>query len=207
MTFGEKIKKSRVEAGLTQDELAVELSVSRSAIAKWESDRGMPDVTNLKAIAAALDVSVDYLINDEDILDLSAKKKVIDLTKYGDIGKLSLIKKLKIKERIVREEYPDAGILRLTLTKIKNSKYETIADLIIGWFALILCRLPLFGSQEMGKLLNSVAQQYFLVNRKNTQYFVLLTDKHIISKVSGTAITDKRFDIADQSFLVVGKVE
>ena len=58
MTFGEKLKEARKEAGLSQEQLAQELSVSRSAVAKWESDKGMPDVNNLKAISQLLDVSV-----------------------------------------------------------------------------------------------------------------------------------------------------
>jgi transcriptional regulator with XRE-family HTH domain len=69
MTFGEKLKKARIEAGYTQNELANKLTVSRAAIAKWESDRGMPDVTNLKAIAEALNVSIDYLLDDGSVLD------------------------------------------------------------------------------------------------------------------------------------------
>jgi transcriptional regulator with XRE-family HTH domain len=58
MTFGEKLKEARKEAGLSQEQLAQKLSVSRSAVAKWESDKGMPDVNNLKAISQLLDVSV-----------------------------------------------------------------------------------------------------------------------------------------------------
>ena len=64
MTFGEKLKKARLEAGYTQEELASMLTISRAAVAKWESDRGMPDVSNLKALAEALNVSVDFLLDD-----------------------------------------------------------------------------------------------------------------------------------------------
>lgn len=207
MTFGEKIKEARIEAGLTQEELAVMLSVSRAAIAKWESNRGMPDVTNLKAIANILNMSVDYLLNDGNALDLSVTKKAIDLTKYGDSGKLSRRKKIDIKERIVREEYPGAEILRLTVTKFKNSKAENIADSAIGWISLVFGDIPLFGTQEFGKALNSLDQQYYLVNEKSMQHFVLLTDEHMISRITGTNITEKKFDVGNQSFLVVGKVE
>jgi hypothetical protein len=66
--------------------------------------------------------------------------KAIDLTKYGDGKKLSRLKKVEIKEQIIRREYPDAEIIRLTVTKIKNSKRETITDEAIGWFALIAVR-------------------------------------------------------------------
>ena len=47
-TFGEKLKSARKEAGLTQEQLAVKLMVSRQAITKWETDKGMPDIENLK---------------------------------------------------------------------------------------------------------------------------------------------------------------
>jgi transcriptional regulator with XRE-family HTH domain len=207
MTFGEKLKKARVEAGYTQNELANKLMVSRAAIAKWESDRGMPDVTNLKAIAEALSVSIDYLLDDGSVLDFSVTSKAIELTKYGDSQKLSRLKKVEIKEQIIRKEYPDAEIIRLTVTGIKNSKRETIADEAIGWFALILGGIPLFGTQEFGKIANSFDQQYYLVNEEKAQYFVVLTDEQLISRTLTDRITDKKFEIGDRKFLVVGKVK
>jgi transcriptional regulator with XRE-family HTH domain len=207
MTFGEKLKKARMEAGYTQNELANKLTVSRAAIAKWETDRGMPDVANLKAIAEALSVSMDYLLDDGSVLDFSETKKPIDLTKYGDGKKLSRLKKVEIKEQIIREEYPDAEIIRLTLAGMKNSKRETIADQAIGWFALILGGIPLFGTQEFGKLANRFDEQYYLVGEEKAQYFVLLTDEQLISRTLTDRITDKKFEIGDKKFLVVGKVQ
>jgi transcriptional regulator with XRE-family HTH domain len=207
MTFGEKLKKARMEAGYTQNELANKLAVSRAAIAKWESDRGMPDVTNLKAIAEALSVSMDYLLDDGSTLDFSETKKPIDLAKYGDGKKLSRLKKAEIKEQIIREEYPDAEIIGLTVTGIKNSKAETIADAVIGTFVYILGGIPLYGTQEFGKMANCLDQQYFLVNEEKAQYFVLLTDEHLISRTITDRITDKKFEIGDKKFLVVSKVQ
>jgi transcriptional regulator with XRE-family HTH domain len=207
MTFGEKLKKARMEAGYTQNELANKLTVSRAAIAKWESDRGMPDVTNLKAIAEALSVSMDYLLDDGSTLDFSETKKPIDLAKYGDGKKLSRLKKAEIKEQIIREEYPDAEIIGLTVTGIKNSKAETIADAVIGTFVYILGGIPLYGTQEFGKMANCLDQQYFLVNEEKAQYFVLLTDEHLISRTITDRITDKKFEIGDKKFLVVSKVQ
>jgi transcriptional regulator with XRE-family HTH domain len=206
MTFGEKLKKARMEAGYTQNELATKLTVSRAAIAKWESDRGMPDVTNLKAIAEALSVSIDYLLDDGSSLDLSVTKKPIDLANYGDGKKLSRWKKLEIKEQIIREEYPDAELIRLTVTKIKNSKAETIADQFMGWFTLILGGIPLFGTLEFGKMANILDQQYYLVNEEKAQYFVLLTDEYLIARSLAERITDKKFEIGDKTFLTVGTV-
>lgn len=207
MTFEEKLKDARVNAGFTQAELADKLMVSRAAIAKWESDRGMPDVSNLKAMSEALGVSIDYLLDDGSELDLSITKKPIDLRKYGDEGKFSRIKKIGIKERIVRDEFPDAEIIRLTVTKIKDSKSEHIVDEAIGWFSLLLAGLPLFGTQELGKMAGEIGQQAFLINEANKQYFVVMTDEQMISRALVNRISDKKFEIGDKEFLVVGTVE
>lgn len=47
MTLGEKIRKARIESGLTQEQLSGKMMVSRQAITKWEADKGIPDVSNL----------------------------------------------------------------------------------------------------------------------------------------------------------------
>ena len=207
MTFGEKLKKARLEAGYTQEELASKLTISRAAVAKWESDRGMPDVSNLKALAEALNVSVDFLLDDGEPIDLSVTKKPIDLRKYGDHGKLSRLKKLGIKERIIREEYPDRQIIRLTVTKIHNSKSETVVHQVIGWTALLFGGIPLFDTQEMGKTINSLDEQYYLVNDDRKQFFVMLTDEFMVSRAMVNRIEGKKFRIEDREFKVMGEVE
>lgn len=54
MTLGEKLKLLRCGNEMTQEELAEKLSVSRSAVAKWESNTGIPEISNLKAISKML---------------------------------------------------------------------------------------------------------------------------------------------------------
>ena len=51
MEFNEKLQELRKQRGLTQEELAEKLYVSRTAISKWESGRGYPNIESLKAIA------------------------------------------------------------------------------------------------------------------------------------------------------------
>ena len=63
--IGELIAKKRAELSLSQEELAKRLCVSRSAVAKWETGKGTPDVENLKALAALFQVSVDELLGVE----------------------------------------------------------------------------------------------------------------------------------------------
>lgn len=79
MSLGTKLKEVRKKSGLSQEQLAEKLCVSRQAVTKWESDRGLPDVENLKAIAALFDVSVDYLIDDGTTLIGRNIKESIDL--------------------------------------------------------------------------------------------------------------------------------
>ncbi len=81
MTFGEKLQDSR-KAGLSQEQLAEKLSVSRSAVAKWENDIGMPDIDNIRAMAQLLDVSIDYLLDDGGRLEFEVMREPIDINSF-----------------------------------------------------------------------------------------------------------------------------
>ena len=59
MDFGEKLKALRTERGLTQEQLAARLYVSRTAVSKWETGGGSPNLDSLQAVARLFDVSVD----------------------------------------------------------------------------------------------------------------------------------------------------
>jgi len=67
MTFGEKLKKLRTDSGLTQDELAEKIYVTRTAISKWETDKGYPSIDSLKQLSNLFEISIDELISDSDI--------------------------------------------------------------------------------------------------------------------------------------------
>ena len=71
MTFGEKLKKIRTDRGLTQDELAEILYVSRTAVSKWESGRGFPNIESLKAISKYFSVTVDALLSSDELMTLA----------------------------------------------------------------------------------------------------------------------------------------
>ena len=67
MTFGEKLKKLRNDNQLTQDELAEKIFVTRTAISKWETDKGYPSIDSLKQLSNLFHISIDELISDTDI--------------------------------------------------------------------------------------------------------------------------------------------
>ncbi len=65
MRFQEKLISLRKANGLTQEQLAEKLNVSRQAVSRWESGDSAPDMYNLSAICRCFGVSSDYLINDD----------------------------------------------------------------------------------------------------------------------------------------------
>ena len=67
MEFGEKLQELRKKKGLTQEELAEFLFVSRTAVSKWESGRGYPNIESLKAIAKFFLVTVDELLSCNEV--------------------------------------------------------------------------------------------------------------------------------------------
>ena len=71
MEFHENLQALRKQRGLTQEELAAELFVSRTAISKWESGRGYPSIDSLKAISRFFGVSIDGLLSGEEVLSLA----------------------------------------------------------------------------------------------------------------------------------------
>ena len=64
MSFGNNLRMLRKEKGITQEELAEMLDVSRQAVSKWESDNGYPETDKLVALAKNLGVSLDYLMDN-----------------------------------------------------------------------------------------------------------------------------------------------
>ena len=74
MEFSEKLQELRKSRGLTQEELAQEIYVSRTAISKWESGRGYPSIDSLKAISAFFSVSVDDLLSGEKLIYIAEKE-------------------------------------------------------------------------------------------------------------------------------------
>ncbi len=65
MEFYEKLQRLRTERHLTQEQLATQLYVSRTAVSKWESGRGLPNLESLKAISRLFSVPIDTLLSDE----------------------------------------------------------------------------------------------------------------------------------------------
>lgn len=126
MTFGEKLKEARKESGLSQEQLSEKMSVSRSAIAKWETNKGMPDVNNLKVIAQLLNVSVDDLLDDEEKICFHEMKEAIHLDNYEKTGKCR-----DQRDAVCFEKNKDAKSIVALIRRKKMTKVERIIDFIV----------------------------------------------------------------------------
>lgn len=87
MDFGKILKEKRHQAGITQEELAKRLNVSRSAISNWEIGRNYPDIHTLVEISTSLGVSLDELLENstmtETMIDTTKEMAVNQKKKRG----------------------------------------------------------------------------------------------------------------------------
>lgn len=85
MEFNEKLQELRKNKGLTQEELADILYVSRTAISKWESGRGYPNIDSLKEISKFFEVSIDDLLSGEKLLSIAEKENKSNIRGMCDL--------------------------------------------------------------------------------------------------------------------------
>ena len=182
MTLGEKIREARRKCGLSQEQLAEKMSVSRSAIAKWETDKGLPDVGNLKILARLLSVSVDHLLDETEATDALTIREPYNLGAYG-----RGCKKVK-KDRLLREKFPDAKIYTL-FGRQELMRLEPFADDMPD------CRADARG------LMTNTDKSFYLVERGNRQFFVTVTDTFWEVRPLEPPLQGSSFRIDDWKFI------
>ena len=167
MTLGEKIRNARKYRGLSQERLSEKLCVSRSAIAKWETDKGMPDVENLKLLAQLLGVSLDSLLDDREEGNTTVFREAYQLAAYG-----RGCKKVK-KDRMMRQKFPDARICTL-LGRPKLMEEAMQLDSTLGF----LTSMPL-GSPQYVQSLRDMDRDFYIVEHRGEQIFVTVSDDYL----------------------------
>lgn len=183
MTFGEKLREARKAAGLSQEQFAEKMSVSRSAVAKWESDKGLPDVNNLKVMAQLLGVTIDYLLDDEEKLNLSETKEPIDLESFEKTGKAR-----DKKDAAVLAKFPNADAVYPLIRQKKMSKKEAILDFIVQPGVV----------QTLDYMNNS--DGYYLVEQGGRQYLVRVSKDFITTTELAQHVDTKKFTIDNNVF-------
>lgn len=190
MNLAEKIKENRKKAGLSQEQLAEKLCVSRQAVTKWESGRGIPDVENLKNISRLFNVSIDYLLDDGEVVSNSTIRESIDFSKY------KRTKKCRSKyTAVVKEKYPKADAIYSLVRRKKLSKFEWILDIIIA---------P--GVFDVVHSLEDVSA-YYLVEVDNKQLLVNVTKEFIESRELVNKFIAKKKVINNYCFTKINKID
>lgn len=182
MTLGEKIREARRKCGLSQEQLADKMSVSRSAIAKWETDKGLPDVGNLKLLARLLSTSLDRLLDDAEEADESVIREKYNLIAYGP-G----CKKVK-KDRVVRERFPNAKIYTL-LARQELTELKRFSDNVTDCHTTV------------DELIKDVNKSFYLIEIDGRQLFVTLTDSFIETRPLEQPLESNSFSIDGWNFI------
>lgn len=174
MTLGQKLKEIRKRFGLSQDSLAEIMNVSRQAITKWESDNGLPDVSNLQELSKVFNLTVDYLLDNDNSLPALSMKKELDKDKYEMNWKGYV--------QIIKDNYAEPWEVYSLLRSKNHSKLAWIvSDWIVG-----------AGAMETLDTLDDTTP-YFLVKKDGLKLLVNIHDYilEVIELPSNT--NDKKF--------------
>ena len=185
MTFGEKLKQARLDAGLSQEQLAEQLSVSRSAVAKWETDKGLPDIENLKGISRLLNVSIDSLLSGDESFSLQTTRTAIDLDAFQIVPPCR-----SKKDAAVMNAFPGADSVVPLIRKKKLSGVEHLLEWTV---------MPSFGLFEAVDQLNNT-DAYYLVEDSGGQFLVRVDKEFLTASRLARRITEKRFSIGNDRF-------
>lgn len=154
-----------------------------------ETDNGIPDVGNLKVIAQLLDVSIDYLLDDSEGMDVLVLREPYDLSAYGKGSKFTK------KNLVVRDKFPDGEIYAL-LAEQKLTRGEKVVDNLLG----ILTDAP-FGIPSLINSIKNTDKQFYLVEQDGRQFFVTVTDESIERRQLAKRLEGKKFELDDWNFV------
>lgn len=188
MTLGQKLKEIRKRFGLSQEQLAEIMNVSRQAITKWENDGGLPDVSNLQELSKVFGITVDYLLNDENQLPALSMRKEIDKEKYKN--------KLTMYSEVLKEYYPEPyEVYALTRTK-KLNFIELVLDIFIA---------PEIGPVSTADVFGDLSP-YYLIKKDNLKLLVNIKNyiMEVIELPSNT--NDRKFVYGKNKFINCGKI-
>ncbi len=145
MEFGEKLQGLRKQKGLTQEELAKALFVSRTAVSKWESGRGLPGIDSLKAMAEFFSVSVDRLLSGDELVAAAEsdgqqrRERMLDMV-FGllDCSAVALLFLPLFAQKSAGVIYQVPLVIRSDGEAYIAAGYYTLILLTVGWGAAVL---------------------------------------------------------------------
>lgn len=157
MEFHEKLQELRKSRNLTQEELAEELYVSRTAISKWESGRGYPSIDSLKAISGFFSISIDELLSADALVSIAEKENRSNIQRICDMlfGTVDLIGILLALLPLYSRQM-DNSVIAVNLWEFKPAN---------GWICII-CWLLIVAFVLLG-IVKIVLNHMYIDNGKN----------------------------------------
>jgi len=179
MEFNEKLQELRKRKGLTQEQLAESLYVSRTAVSKWESGRGYPNIDSLKRVAEFFSVTIDELLSGEDVPATAEEKTDSKENPFRDrmFGLLDLSAVLLLFLPFFGQESGSGirGVSLLSLTGtapyLRTAYFIIILGMIVSGILLLAlqCCRNKFPEQRKIKLsffLNTAGLFLFIISRQ-----------------------------------------
>lgn len=145
MKFSEKLFNLRKQYGLSQDDLAIKLDISRQAVYKWENDQSKPELDKLKMLSNLFNVSIDNLLDDNadiSVRNTSSKKSLSEVTALNTPS-------VSMAEE-VNTNYTDQEKKRIKIRK--GLINYSLIGIIIASLMLIAYLVITLASEEYGKL-------------------------------------------------------
>ena len=189
MTLSQKLKDIRKRFGLSQEQLAQIINVSRQAITKWENDGGLPDVSNLQELSKVFGITVDYLLNDENNLPALSMRKELNKEKYKN--------KLTMYREVLEQYYPEPYEIYILIRTKKLNFIETVLDIFIAPEIS-----PVSTADEFSDL-----SQYYLVKKDNLKLLVNIKNYVLEVIELPTNTNDKKFIYGKNKFKNCGKLK
>ena len=163
MEFHEKLQELRKNKGITQEELAEVLYVSRTAISKWESGRGYPSIDSLKEISNYFSVTIDDLLSSEKLLSIAERENKSNLQRmynflFGilDICSFILIV-LPFYPNMVNGFVYSVNLFSYTQTTMLNRLLYWIMFIALVIIGIIKLLLTKFGIERCNKIMTGVS--------------------------------------------------
>lgn len=191
MKLSEKLKSYRKSFDLTQEELAEKLNVSRQVITKWESELGMPEVSNLKALAELFNVSVDFLLDDEQEIEYPILKEKYELekNKYSN--------RYDYAVNYLKDRYSNDDIY--VLTQVENGERSFLTKV----FSFIT-----IGVSDVSSIIEWFKDLaiWFVVENDKRKLLIKVTKEYIETRELSSLINTDKFTYDKNKFIKVDKI-
>lgn len=194
MEFNEKLQALRKQKGLTQEELADALYVSRTAVSKWESGRGYPSIDTLKDISVFFNITIDELLSGGELLNIAENDNKQKQKRFRDVvfGLLDVSAVLFFVVPFFAERgevIKSVNLLSLSVSPYLKTAYFVliIAVILLGVLTLIFGGAFAKYKNIFSIILTSILLLLFILNLQPyaaTLVFAFLLIKALILKVS-----------------------